>query len=178
MKQVLGRAGGLVMLVLGLSAVAASAQDRLGEAPVAPKLLFSLEGAAGPQVYYRGSMQSIAFGFAPTRSLTLLVSAERSYVADKIERYVDGYSSERGGTEQFVSAELRYAFFLRKRVSPYVLGGSGAKGGPFRARYDRRVPAADPHQESARRRPRALQGLSRHAIGASSTRGARIPTRS
>jgi hypothetical protein len=125
MKRVIGRAGGLVILVLGLSAAAASAQDRPGAVPVAPKPRFSLEGEAGLQVYYRGSMQSIAFGFAPTRSLTLLVSAERSYVADKIERYEDGYSSERGGTEQFVSAELRYAFFPTKRVSPYVLGGTG-----------------------------------------------------
>ena len=125
MKRVSGRAGGLVILVLGLSAAAASAQDRQGAAPVAPKLRFSLEGAAGPQVSYRGTVQSIAFGFAPTRSLTLLVSAERSYVADKIERYVDGYASERGGTEHFVSAELRYAFLRRKRVSAYVLGGTG-----------------------------------------------------
>ena len=125
MQRVIGRAGGLLMLVLALAPAAASAQDRPGPAPVAPTPRFSLEGAAGPQVYYRGSMQSIAFGFAPTRSLTLLVSAERSHVADEIERYEDGYASERGGTEQFVSVGLRYAFFPRKRVSPYVLGGTG-----------------------------------------------------
>ena len=125
MKRALGRAAGLVILVLGLSAAAASAQDRPGAARVAPKLRFSLEGAAGLQVYYRGSTQSIAFGFAPTRSLTLLVSVERSYVADEIERYADGYASERGGREQFVSGEVRYAFLPSRRVSPYVLGGTG-----------------------------------------------------
>ena len=125
MKRVIGRGGGLVMVVLALAPAASSAQERPGAAPVAPTPRFSLEGAAGPQVYYRGSMQSIAFGFAPTRSLTLLVSVERSYVADEIERYEDGYASERGGTEQFVSVGLRYAFFPRKRVSPYVLGGTG-----------------------------------------------------
>ena len=125
MKRVIGRAGGLVILALGLSAAAAAAQDRLGAAPVAPKLRFSLEGATGLQVYYDGSMQSFSFGFAPTRSLTLLVSAERSYVADKIELYEDGFGSERGGTEQFVSGEVRYAFFPSKRVSAYVLGGTG-----------------------------------------------------
>lgn len=76
-------------------------------------------------MYYRGSMQSIAFGLASTRSLTLLVSAELSYVADKIERYEEGYSSERGGTEQSVSAELHYLFVPGKRVFPYVLGGTG-----------------------------------------------------
>jgi hypothetical protein len=125
MNGMIGRTGGLVILVLGLSAAAASAQDRPGAAPVGPKLRFSLDGAAGFQVYYRGSMQSISFGIAPTRSLTLLVSAERSYISDTIELYEDGYSSERGGTEQFVGAELRYAFFPSKRVSPYVLGGTG-----------------------------------------------------
>ena len=70
-------------------------------------------------------MQSIAFGFAPTRSLTVLVSAERSYVADKIKLYEDGYFWERGGTERFVSGEVRYAFLPGRRVSPYVLGGTG-----------------------------------------------------
>ena len=43
----------------------------------------------------------------------------------RIESFEDGYPSERGGTEQFVSAELRYGFFPGKRVSPYVLGGTG-----------------------------------------------------
>jgi hypothetical protein len=70
-------------------------------------------------------MQSISFGFAPTRSLTLLVTAERSHVADTIEIFEDGYGSERGGTEQFVSVGVRYAFLPSKRVSPYVLGGAG-----------------------------------------------------
>ena len=78
MRRVIGRAGGLVTVMLGLSAATVSAQDRPSPAPVAPKLRFSLEGAAGPQVHYRGNMQSITFGFAPSRSLTLLVSAERS----------------------------------------------------------------------------------------------------
>ena len=125
MKRVIGRAGGLAILVLVLSAAAAAAQDRLRTVPAAPKLRLSLEGAAGPQLYYRGSILSIAFGFALTRSLTLLVTAERSHVADEIERHDDGYASERGGTEQFVSAELRYGFFRSRRVSPYVLGGTG-----------------------------------------------------
>jgi hypothetical protein len=125
MTRGIRQVGGLVVLLLGLSAGGAAAQDRAAAVADAPERRMSLEGAAGLQVYYRGSMQSVAFGFAPTRSLTLLVSAERSYVRDTIERYEDGYGFERGGTEQFVSAELRYAFFLKKRVSPYVLGGTG-----------------------------------------------------
>jgi hypothetical protein len=123
MRRGIERVSGLVILVVGLSAAGASAQDGPSAASVQPR--FSLEGAAGLQVYYSGSMQSISFGFALTRSLTLLVSAERSHVADEIERHVDGYSSERGGTEQVVNAEVRYAFLTSKRVSPYVVGGAG-----------------------------------------------------
>lgn len=124
MKRVIGRVCGLVMLVLGLSAAAASAQDPPSAAAVSrPRL--SLEGAAGLQMGYGGSMQSVAFGFAPTRSLTLLVSAERSHIPSKVEQYEHGYFAERGGTEQFVSAELRYALFTSRRVSPYLLAGTG-----------------------------------------------------
>ena len=111
----IGRVGKLIVLVLSLSAVEAAAQEHR----------LSLEGAAGFQTYYRGTVQTVAFGFAPTRSLTLLVSATRSSVRDRIQQYDDGYDAERGGTEQFVSGELRYAFLPRRRVSPYVLGGFG-----------------------------------------------------
>jgi hypothetical protein len=55
--------GGLVMLILVLSAVAASAQDAAGGAP---RLQWSIEGAAGVQLDYTGTIQSVAFGFAPT----------------------------------------------------------------------------------------------------------------
>jgi hypothetical protein len=125
MTRAIEQVGALAVLVLGLSAGEAVAQDRTGAASDAPERRLSLEGTAGLQVSYRGNVQSVAFGFAPTRSLTLLVSVERSYVRDEVERYEDGYGFERGGTEQFVSGELRYAFFVSKRVSPYVLGGAG-----------------------------------------------------
>ena len=116
------RIGGLVMVVLVLSAAGASAQDAPGGA--AP-LRWSIEGAAGVQIQYTGTIQSVAFGFAPTRSLTLLIGAERSRTEDEIEFYPDGYASERGGLVEFVSAEVRYAFFASKRVSPYAVGGIG-----------------------------------------------------
>jgi hypothetical protein len=122
MKQVVVRIGGLGMLGLMLSAAAASAQ---GAAGGAPQLRWSIEGAAGVQLAYTGTIQSVAFGFAPTRSLTLLIGAERSRTDDKIEFYSDGYASERGGVVEFVSAELRYAFFANKRVSPYAVVGIG-----------------------------------------------------
>jgi hypothetical protein len=123
MKRVVMRIGGLVMLMLVLSAAAASAQDSAG---AAPQLRWSIEGAAGVQLDHTGTVLSVAFGFAPTRSLTLLIGAERSRVDDEIEFYSDGStSSERGGLVEFVSGELRYAFFATKRVSPYVVVGAG-----------------------------------------------------
>ena len=112
----------LVMLMLVLSAGALSAQDAAGGTP---QLRWSIEAAAGLQLDYTGTVQSVAFGFAPTRSLTLLISAERSRTEDEIEFYYDGYASERGRLVEFVSAELRYAFFAHKRVSPYAVVGFG-----------------------------------------------------
>ena len=121
MKGIVVRICGLAMLML-LHSAAASAQDAAGGAP---RLRWSVEGAAGVQLDYTGTIQSIAIGFAPTRSLTLLISAERSRTEDEIEFYSDGYASERGGLVEFVSAELRYAFFASKRVSPYAVVGAG-----------------------------------------------------
>lgn len=116
------RNGGLLMLVLVLSPAALSAQDAAGGAP---QMRWSIEGAAGVQPDYTGTIQSVAFGFAPTRSLTLLIGAERSRTEDEIEFYPGGFSSERGGLVEFVSAELRYAFFANSRVSPYAVVGTG-----------------------------------------------------
>ena len=112
--------GGAVVLALALSAATASAQSAASE----PK--FSVEATAGPQVYYAGYALSVAFGFAPSRSLTLLVTAQRSHTEDEIDFFVDGYGAERGTTEQFIAGELRYAFFPRKRINPYLLFGIGA----------------------------------------------------
>jgi hypothetical protein len=113
---------GLVMLGMVLSASAASAQEAAG---AAPERRWSVEATAGVQIQYTGTLQSVAVGFAPTRSLTLLVSAERSRTEDEITFYPDGYAAERGGTVEFVSGELRYAFFANKRVSPYAVVGMG-----------------------------------------------------
>jgi hypothetical protein len=122
MQRRIVRIGGHVMLALLLSAAAASAQGAGGsDAP----LRWSIEGTAGVQLGYTGPFQSLAFGFAPTRSLMFLVGAERSRTEDEIEFYPDGYASERGGLVEFVSAEVRYAFFANARISPYVVGGMG-----------------------------------------------------
>jgi hypothetical protein len=110
---------------LGLTTHDAAAQERAASSAGTPDRRLSLEVAAGPQVAYVGSSVSAAFGFAPTRSLTLLLSVERSHIRDEIERFDDGYGFERGGTETWVSAELRYAFLARRRVSPYLVGGTG-----------------------------------------------------
>jgi hypothetical protein len=123
MNPVVVRIVGLMMLVVMLSAAAASAQEAAGGAR---QLRWSVEGSAGVQLAYTGTIQCVAVGFAPTRSLTLLISAERSRTEDEIEFYPDGYASERGGVVEFVSGELRYAFFANKRVSPYAVGGFGS----------------------------------------------------
>jgi hypothetical protein len=65
------------------------------------------------QLDHTGTIVSAAVGFAPTRSLTLLLGAERSRTDDEITIYSDGSSSERGGLVEFVSAELCYAFLAR-----------------------------------------------------------------
>jgi opacity protein-like surface antigen len=127
----------MLVLPLGLSAAVASAQDAAREPP---PLRWTIEGAAGVQLDYTGTIQSVAFGFAPTRSLTFLIGAERSRTDDEIEFYPDGYASERGGRVEFVSAELRYAFFANKRVSPYLVGGAG--GGVERPNVNRFFPHA------------------------------------
>ena len=117
-----GAVGGTVVLALALSAVpAAVAQDQ--RAVAEPR--FSVEATAGPQVYYAGHALSVSFGFAPSRSLTLLVTAQRSHTEDEVDFFVDGYGAERGTTEQFIAGELRYAFFPRKRIAPYLLFGVG-----------------------------------------------------
>ena len=116
-----GRVGGLALMVITLATHGVAAQDR----SETRERRLSVEAAAGPQVAYVGSTVSAAFGFAPARNLTLLVSVERSHVRDKIEQFDDGYAFERGGWEMFVSGELRYAFLADRRVSPYVSGGAG-----------------------------------------------------
>ena len=113
---------GLMVLVLVLPAAAASAQAAAVEAP---RLRWQVEAAAGVQLDYTGTIQSVAVGFAPTRSLTLLVGAERSRTEDEIEVYPDGYALERGGVVEFVSAEVRYAFLADRRLAPFVVGGAG-----------------------------------------------------
>lgn len=123
MTRLFGRVGVLVTLVLGVSAPAVRAQDQADTAVPEPR--WTVEGAAGLQIYYDGTAQSVAFGFSPSRSLTVLVSAERTHIEDRIGFYEYGFSAERGGTEQFVSGGVRYAFLTRRRVSPYVLGGIG-----------------------------------------------------
>jgi hypothetical protein len=122
MKRLRPRTVVITISMLVLHAAAASAQDAAG---AAPQRRWSIEGAAGVQLLYTGTIQSVAFGFAPTRSLTLFIGAERSRTEDEIEFFPDGYSTERGGLVEFVSVELRYALFADKRVSPYAVVGTG-----------------------------------------------------
>lgn len=123
MTRRIGRVGVLGVLVFGASASVALAQ---GTAPASESFpRWTVEGLAGLQLYYKGSVQSLAFGFNPTRGLTLFVNAERSHADDRITVYVDGDSAERGSADRFLGGGVRYAFFPRRRVSPYLLIGGG-----------------------------------------------------
>jgi hypothetical protein len=113
------RLGGVTLLALVLSATAASAQGTV------PQRRWSIEAAGGVQGDLNGTIVSAALGFAPTRSVTLLIGAERSRTDDEITYYPDGYAATRGGVVELLSAELRYAFFSTRRVSPYVVIGTG-----------------------------------------------------
>lgn len=123
MTRIIGPVGALMAVVLGVSSSSASAQERAGPAAAHPR--WSVEGAAGFQVYYEGHAESVAFGFSPNRSLTVLVSAQRVATDDRSGQYQEWYLPERGSTEHFVGGEVRYAFLTRWRMSPYVLGGIG-----------------------------------------------------
>lgn len=119
---------------------AASAQDAPNTTRVRAQPRFSVEAGAGLQIDYTGDMQLVAVGFAPTRSLSLLLTAERSHIKDEITTYADGFSFARGGTSRFLSGELRYAFFSTKRVSPYALAGWG--GGTYRQNVSELAPSS------------------------------------
>lgn len=123
MTRLIGRIGVLSVLVIGATASVALAQDARDAAPPQPR--WTVEGLAGLQVHYKGSVQSLAVGFNPTRSLTLFAQVERSNVDDRIRQYADGDSAERGSADRFVGGGIRYAFFTRRRISPYLLIGGG-----------------------------------------------------
>ena len=125
MRRVIGCVAVLTVIALACSAPTAAAQDANATRPAVAEPRWSIEAAAGIQTDYGGTIQSVAFGFAPTRSLTLLISAERSRIDFEFKQYPDGYSALRGGKVEFVSAEVRYAFFSRARVAPYALFGKG-----------------------------------------------------
>jgi hypothetical protein len=114
MTKQIARVAALGVLLLGAPASVALAQTR-----------WNVEGLAGLQLHYKGGVQSLALGFNPTRSLTLFAQVERSNVDDRMRQYADGDSAERGSADRFVGGGIRYAFFTRRSVSPYVLIGGG-----------------------------------------------------
>lgn len=116
---------GLAILLLSPWVSRAVAQEQPSAPAAAPQARWVVEAGAGFQTYYRGDLETLAVGITPTRSLTFLVSAQRSHVRDRTEVYEDGASTERGSTERFVSGEFRYTFLPGRRISPFVLGGIG-----------------------------------------------------
>ena len=86
----------------------------------------SVHAAAGATALQRGNVQSASIGYLVTRTLTVLLNAERAHVPRRITRHEFGGSATRGGTVYFLAGEVRYAFPLARRLSPYFAGGVGA----------------------------------------------------
>jgi hypothetical protein len=119
----------LVCLILLLIPALVGAQPASGEDDDSP-LRLSVHVGAGALIPHAdegsGDLQSVSFGLAPTPKLTVLVSGLRMHRPPYVRYYSDGASSTtRGGTAQFVTGEVRFAFLPDGRVSPYVMGGAG-----------------------------------------------------
>jgi hypothetical protein len=73
-----------------------------------------------------GSLQSVSLGLAPTPKLTVLVGGMRIDRPTFVRAYSDGGSSTtRGGTAQFLTGEVRFAFRPDGRASLHVMAGGG-----------------------------------------------------
>ena len=73
-----------------------------------------------------GDLQSVSVGYSPTPKLTILVGGWRMHRPATERRYPDGVETfTRGGTTQFVSAEVRFMFGSGERVVPYAFTGGG-----------------------------------------------------
>jgi hypothetical protein len=93
-------------------------------------LRLSVHIGAGPTIPHAdeggGSLQAVALGMSPTPKLTVLVGGLRIHRPMFVRAYPDGGSSAtRGGTAQFVTGEVRFAFRPDGRVSPYAMTGGG-----------------------------------------------------
>lgn len=139
MGRLIATAGVLVLVMsAGTIPVAYAQGDAASSSPASPHPRWTLEGSAGFQLDYDGSVQSGAFGFAPVPNLTVLARVERSRISDRFEQFDDVFTADRGDTQTYVSGEVRYAFLTDKRIFPYVLGGVG--GGRSRANVSTRFP--------------------------------------
>jgi hypothetical protein len=73
-----------------------------------------------------GDLQSVSIGYSPTPKLTILVGGWRMHRPATERRYPDGVETfTRGGTTQFVSAEVRFMFRSGESVVPYAFTGGG-----------------------------------------------------
>lgn len=85
----------------------------------------SVQAAAGSHIGDGGDSQSVGLGVTFGERFGVVVNAERSHRPTDVTYFQDGYSASRGATARFLSVEFRYAPVTFKRVSPYVLVGTG-----------------------------------------------------
>ena len=180
-KMTIDRVGGLIVLVLGLSAAEAPAQERQGAASAAPERRLSLEGGGGvpdplPRQRANGRRRVCADAQPDTarrRDAVVQCTTASSNAST-------GTTSERGGTEQFVSGQVRYAFLPRRRVSPYVLGGFGRSAflhGSVNEFFPDEEGVADPRHLLRWRRAHSGPGTARRVRRYASDHGGRSQVR-
>jgi hypothetical protein len=109
-----------------LAVLAVAPAHAAEEARPAESGRFSVDLGMGAHLQNGGTLQSLSFGYAPWRTLSLLVNVERNHVPTRVRTYPDGYSVTRGETLTTVAGELRFIVPVRGHLLPYALVGIGA----------------------------------------------------
>ena len=85
----------------------------------------SVQAAVGTHVSDRGNTRAIGIGFLPNERWEILISAERFHVPTKVTHREGVTTARRGGTTEFVSAEVRFVPVTFNRISPYAVVSVG-----------------------------------------------------
>lgn len=111
--------------ILGL--VLATGQPRVepATAPRAEPPRFALQFSAGSQLNAGGDNLSGSFAYSLTPRLSVLAEAERLHIPTDVTLHESEYGATRGGTQRFVSGQVRLTLLPDRGVSPYVFGGMG-----------------------------------------------------
>jgi opacity protein-like surface antigen len=131
MREFAAVVGLLFVLVPGVLAAQPNSGEQASGAPDEDlPLRFSVHVGAGGTIPHAdegaGTLQTVSFGLSPTPKLTILIGGLRMHRPPYVRYYSDGGSSAtRGGTAQFITGEVRFAFRPDGRISPYAMAGTG-----------------------------------------------------